>query len=87
MKAESKDRIAAFIAFIITFPIFEYVVQPILILVHPMFKDQNMPADQVSGYLPQTPAGWAFITTMISIIIISVFFIEPYIKYIFETGD
>ncbi len=47
--------------YLVIFPVFDCMVQPILVMIHPMFRDHNVPADQVDGFLPKTGEEWAFL--------------------------
>lgn len=50
---------------VILFIAFETIIQPILVSIDPMFADQSVPASEISGRNPETPAGWALLTTVV----------------------
>lgn len=76
VRRRTKYRLKAFLFLVVAYPIFEYVVQPLLIVIHPMFKDHPVQYENIRGPAPQTPAGWAFLATVAVLICIYVVFIE-----------
>ena len=56
----------AIIIFVITIPIFNHAIQPMLISLDPMFAEQSVPLSERSRIAPDTPAE---ITEMLSIML------------------
>jgi hypothetical protein len=65
---------------VISFILFIYIIQPMLIDIHPMFATQP----QISGRRPNTPGGLAYFITLTMCFIISIPFYIVISEYIYD---
>ena len=63
---EAPVALDAVIGITIWIPLFEYVVQPVLVNFNPIFRDQSVPLAQRSRIAPDTPGEIALVVTGIA---------------------